>query len=120
MLKNINIKNIIKINQDAEKFKINKKYDRVVCAGLLEFVDSVEKVLSNIKKHSKKNCKLVILCPRDNLFAKFYKNYHKKNNIRINIFNLNTIKKHLISSGWKIKKIKKILFSNIILATVKK
>jgi 2-polyprenyl-3-methyl-5-hydroxy-6-metoxy-1,4-benzoquinol methylase len=119
MLKNIKTKDIIKINQDAENFKTKNKFEKIVCAGLLEFVESAEKVLINIKKYSKKNCSLVILCPSNNLLAKMYKMYHSKNNIKINLFNTNKIENILKKSGWKIKKIKKVLFSNIILAVPK-
>jgi len=96
ILKNINTKGVIKINQNAENFKIKNKFDRVVCAGLLEFVGSAEKVLINIKKYSKKNCKLVILYPNDNFLAKLYKIYHLKNNIRIKLFSAHKIENILI------------------------
>ena len=119
MLNNINEKNIIKINQSAESFNIQKKFDIIVCAGLLEFVNSSEKVLKNIKKYSKKNCKLVILCPQNNLLARLYKFYHYFNKINIRLFNYIEIEKILNLTGWKIKKIKKIFFSNVILATLK-
>jgi len=119
MLKNIKTKNIIRINQDAENFKVKNKFEKIVCAGLLEFVESSEKVLINIKKYSTKNCKLVILCPNNNLLGKLYKIYHSSNNIKINLFNTNEIKNILKNSGWKIKKIKKVFFSNIILAILK-
>jgi len=119
MLKNIKTKKIIKIHQDAENFKIKNKFEKIVCAGLLEFVDSAEKVLVNIKKHSKKNCKLLILCPSNNFLAKLYKIYHSKNHIKINLFSINEIENIFKNSGWKIKKIKKVFFSNIILASLK-
>ena len=66
--------------------EFKKKFEKIVCAGLLEFVNSSEKVLKNIRKHSKKNCRLVILCPGDNLLAKFYKLYHSTNKINIKLF----------------------------------
>jgi len=119
MLENIKSKNIIKINQDAESFKLKNKFEKIVCAGLLEFVESAEKVLINIKKYSTKNCGLVILCPSNNILAKLYKIYHTSNNIKINLFNTNEIKNILKNSGWKVKKIEKVLFSNIILAVPK-
>ena len=119
MLNNITEKNIVKINQSAESFDIKKKFEKIVCAGLLEFVGSSEKVLKNIKKHSKKKCELVILCPQNNILAKIYKFYHYLNKINIRLFEFEEIEKVLNLSGWKIKKIKKILFSNIILATLK-
>tara|TARA_B100001063_G_C16587662_1_gene463980 strand:- start:187 stop:789 length:603 start_codon:yes stop_codon:yes gene_type:complete len=120
MLKKIREKNIIKVNQNVENFNINNTFEKVVCAGILEFVNSVEKVLKNIKKHSKNNCILVILCPTDNFLAKLYKIYHACNGIKINLFETNKIKKVINNSGWQIKKIKKVFFSNIIVAILKK
>lgn len=119
MLKNIKTKNIIKINQDAEKFRMKKKFEKIVCAGLLEFVRSAEKVLINIRKYSTKNSELVILCPSNNILAKLYKIYHSSNNIKINLFSTKKIRSILKNSGWKVKKIKKVLFSNVILAVPK-
>tara|TARA_B100000780_G_C21120711_1_gene453915 strand:+ start:811 stop:1413 length:603 start_codon:yes stop_codon:yes gene_type:complete len=116
MLNNLNDKNIIKINQDAEKIKIKKKFDKIICTGLLEFVKSPEKVLKNIKKSAKKNCDFVILCPSDNFLAKIYKIYHSRNNINIKLFSFYEINNILKKTGWKVKKRKKVIFSNIILA----
>ena len=70
-LNNIHVKNVIKINKNAEKFQLNRKFNKIICAGLLEFVDSPELILKNIKKHALKHCRLVILCPSDNLLGKF-------------------------------------------------
>ena len=39
MLKNIENHKIIKINSNAESFKIKKKFKKIICAGLLEFTN---------------------------------------------------------------------------------
>jgi len=119
MLKKIKDKTIIKINQNAENFKINKKFDVIICAGLLEFVKSPNKILRKLKTSSKKNCKLIILCPSENIFAKIYRLNHSKNGLQINLFNSIKIGNILNKSGWRIERQKKILFSIILLAKLK-
>ena len=115
MLNNIHVKNVIKINKNAEKFQLNRKFNKIICAGLLEFVDSPELILKNIKKHALKDCRLVILCPSDNLLGKLYKFYHFKNKIKIKLFNINEFAKILKKTGWSIISTKHIAFSHIIL-----
>lgn len=115
MLNNINLKNVVKINKNAEKFQLNKKFNKIICAGLLEFVNSPELVLQNIKKHALKDCRLVILCPSDNLLGKLYKFYHSRNNIEIKLFDIIKFAKTLKKTGWSIISSKYVLFSHVIL-----
>ena len=119
MLDKIKDKQIIKIHQNAENLKLNRKFDIIICTGLLEFINSPQKVLKKLKKFSKKNCKLILLCPSENLFAKIYKLNHSKNGFKINLFNSVKIFHILNKSGWKILKQKKILFSIVLLAKLK-
>jgi 2-polyprenyl-3-methyl-5-hydroxy-6-metoxy-1,4-benzoquinol methylase len=116
MLKKIKDKTIIKINQNAENLRIKKKFDIIICAGLFEFVKSPHNILKKLKISSKKDCRLIILCPSENLFAKIYKLNHSKNGLQINLFNQVKIDNIFKKSGWKIVKQKKILFSIILLA----
>ena len=116
MLKKIKDKTIIKINQNAENLRIKKKFDIIICAGLFEFVKSPHNILKKLKISSKKDCRLIILCPSENLFAKIYKLNHSKNGLQINLFNQVKIDNIFKNSGWKIVKQKKILFSIILLA----
>lgn len=119
MLDKIKDKQIIKIHQNAENFKLKKKFDIIICAGLLEFIKSPQIVLKRLKMFSKKNCKLILMCPSDNFFAKIYKLNHSKNGLKINLFNSDKIFQILNNSGWKILKQKKILFSIVLLAKLK-
>ena len=84
--------------------------------GLFEFVKSPHNILKKLKISSKKDCRLIILCPSENLFAKIYKLNHSKNGLQINLFNQVKIDNIFKKSGWKIVKQKKILFSIILLA----
>tara|TARA_B100001057_G_C22598055_1_gene851663 strand:+ start:155 stop:754 length:600 start_codon:yes stop_codon:yes gene_type:complete len=115
MLNQIHDKKIKKICQNAENFLIKKKFEIIICAGLLEFVDSPQKVLKCIRKVSKTNTKLIILYPSNNFLAKIYKFYHLINGVKIILFDENKIKDLFKKTGWKILKSKNIFFSNIML-----
>lgn len=115
MLKNIKNHKIIKINNNAENFKIKKKFKKIICAGLLEFVKSPKKILENIKIHSNKDTTLVVLLPMNNIFGIFYKLFHLFNGLNIKIFKDNEINEIFIKSYWKIEKRKNFLFSAIFL-----
>ncbi len=105
MLKKLPKKNVNPILADAAEVKINKKFDLILIAGLLEFVDNFEKVLKNAERHLKNNSNLIILFPRNNIFGKMYKLFHKKNNIEIKLFSMSEIE--LILSNLNISVIKK-------------
>ena len=53
MLSFIDEKKIVKIKQNIETLKLNKKFDKLVCAGLLEFTSNPTKTLQ-VKKLQKK------------------------------------------------------------------
>ncbi len=115
MLNQIKDKKVKKICQNAESFLIKKKFEVIICAGLLEFVNSPQKVLKSIRKVSKTNSKLIILYPSNNFLAKIYKSYHLRNGIKIILFDENKIKNLFKKTGWKILKSKGVFFSNVML-----
>lgn len=113
MLAQIKEKKIKKIAQNIELLKLNKKFDKLLCAGLIEFTTKPLKALNNINKIAKKNAILVLLCPKNNFFGKIYQFFHLNNNIKINLFSINEIKYILNKSEWKILKKDEFLFSMI-------
>ena len=113
MLNQIKEKKIKKIKQNSEELIINKKFDKLICAGLLEFNTNPLKTLKNINKISKKKAILVLLCPKNNLFGKLYRKFHLNNNIKIKLFSTLEIKKLLKKSNWNILKKDEFLLSMI-------
>lgn len=113
MLNQIKEKKIKKIRQNSEKLRINEKFDKLICAGLLEFNKNPLKTLKNINKISKKRAILILLCPENNFFGKLYRKFHANNNIKIKLFSYLEIKSLLKKSNWDILKKEKFLFSMI-------
>lgn len=71
---------------DVQNFNLNKKFDKILCAGVLEFLDSPYKAIESIKKHLKKNGFLVILYPPLNFWGLLYKMYHYFHGLNIKLF----------------------------------
>ena len=112
-IKNHN-KKVKKILQNVETLKLNKKFDKIISAGLIEFVKKPIRVFENINKISKKNCTFVLLCPKDNFFGKIYKLFHLFNKIDINLFSIDQLNNLSQKSGWKIIKKESFLFSTVL------
>tara|TARA_B100001057_G_C22537802_1_gene828354 strand:+ start:45 stop:638 length:594 start_codon:yes stop_codon:yes gene_type:complete len=112
-IKNQN-KKVKKITQNIETLKLNQKFDKIISAGLIEFVRKPLKVFQNINKISKKNSTFVLLCPKNNFFGKIYKFFHMLNRININLFSIEQLNHLSQKSGWKIVKEQSFLFSIIL------
>ncbi len=107
-------KKVKKILQNIETLKLNQKFDKIISAGLIEFVKKPIKVFRNINKISKKNSTFVLLCPNNNFFGKLYKLFHLFNNININLFSIDQLNYLSQKSGWRIVKKESFLFSTVL------
>ena len=109
MLNKLLSKNIKPILADASNLNLHKRFDLILIAGLLEFVDNFEKILINANKHLKKNANIIILFPRKNFFGKIYKYFHKKNGIEIKLFSKFEVENILLNLNFTIVE-KKYIF----------
>ena len=121
MLKNIKNNQIKKFLGDAKKINLNMTFDIIVCAGIIEFIGPIDQLLLNVKKHSNTNTNFLILLPRKNILGKIYQFFHKRNDVKIKLYNISEIDKELNHSDWKIIKFKKVFpFSYAILCKLNK
>ena len=120
MLDKIKSLKVIKIVGDVAKINLKRKFDLIVCLGVLEFNKSYDKILRNIFTHSHKKTEILIMMPYDSLFSKFYSKFHRQNKINLNIkseYYINSI----LNKWFIIKKEKKIFpFSKIFMCQKKK
>lgn len=94
---------IIAINADVTTLDLKQQYHLAFSAGMLEFVANPLQVL--IKTHSllKPGATFILLIPTKTISGFFYKMYHKRNNININLFEINSFKLSAKHTGWKVK-----------------
>ena len=100
MLKNIKDNEIIKIKTNANKLRLNKKFDIIICLGIFEFNKNYNQIFKTIKLHSDYKTNILMMIPYKNFFSLFYFIFHKLNNISLNIYSeknlINLIKKNFI------------------------
>ncbi len=86
MVQQLPKENVTGIVSDAESFNPGKQFDKVICAGLLEFVDNPVVVLRNLNQYILGNGIMVCLVPPKDLFGRAYEYFHKRNGFKINLF----------------------------------
>ncbi len=91
---------------DVENFNLNKKFDKILSCGVLEFCKDYRLVFKNFNKHLKDNGEVVILFPKISFFGFLYKIYHLSHGVNITLTGLNKIKKIIKETGFEIVNIK--------------
>lgn len=71
---------------DIEKLALPKQFDRVICAGVLDFVTQPEIAFTNLCRLVSPGGRLVVLCPRKGPGGIFYRIEKFFFGIRINLF----------------------------------
>lgn len=92
-------------NWDIETMPTDLKYDRVVCAGVLDFVQKPEVAFANLCKLVNQDGKLVILCPRQGLGGLFYRVEKYFFGMRINLFSEAWLSEQASHHGLKLTKV---------------
>ena len=87
---------------DAAQIKIDENFDRIISAGLLEFVDNAKAVLTNARNHINDKGWLILLVPRNNLAGWAYRFFHKRNGIGISLYDLSQLRELAADSGWAV------------------
>jgi 2-polyprenyl-3-methyl-5-hydroxy-6-metoxy-1,4-benzoquinol methylase len=105
---------------DIVKKSVNKKFDKIVCGGALEFTSNPDKALKNISKSLKKHSTFVLLYPRLTSLGLAYKLYHFKNRLNIYLFSDRKINNLFEKNGMKIVNlIKPHSFAGVLKAKLK-
>lgn len=89
-----------------KKFKLNEKFDVVVCYHVIEHIKNPINFIKNLKMIIKKNGYLIIGTPDfDSAMARRYKNKYRllHDKTHISLFSLDSISRLLRDSGFKIK-----------------
>ncbi len=102
MIKKYKSKKLNGVVGDILSFNFKNKFDKVFCAGLLEFTNFPIETIKIFNKILKNDGTIVILFPRFNPFGMLYFIYHKLNNINIKLFSNNSISLMCHLSGFEV------------------
>lgn len=98
---------------DIESNLIEQKFDRVICAGVLDFVRNPEVAFSNLCRLVSPGGKLVILCPRQGMGGLFYRCEKYLLGMQINLFSSDWLSSQASKHGLKISDISYPLPTNM-------
>lgn len=84
---------------DVESMRLPEKFDKILCAGVLEFCTQPGDAIANLARHLKGGGCLVLLFPRMSVTGALYWLYHCFHGFRIKFFSVDEIASHLARVG---------------------
>ncbi len=105
MLKQLESNNILRAQADIQAVAFQKPFDRVLCAGALEFLESIDPFLENAKSLLAKDGLMAILLPKRGIWGFCYKFFHWSHSVPIQLFSYRMLEKKLNKLGFQIKAI---------------
>ena len=107
---------ITPIQADATKLQLDQTFDKILSAGMLEFVPDPLAVLKNLSTLATPKGQLVLLIPVKNFLGYLYHFYHRSHNVSIQLFSDKDMTNLANQSGWQIKTSQRCgLFANALL-----
>jgi len=81
--------------------ELEYKFNRISCAGVLEFIPDPVAALENAPKHIDPDGRMVLLVPLQNLWGRLYRLYHYSHGVQINLFRPAEIDRIARQTGWR-------------------
>lgn len=93
---------------DITSISLDYTFDRILCAGALEFVVDPDAVLRNARALAAEDCRMVVLVPNSNLFGLLYKLFHKSHGVRLNLFRPKSLRDMADLAGWRVDRVERV------------
>ena len=85
---------------DVTTVSLKKSFERIVCAGVMEFVEQPEAVLENARRHANPGTVMGVLVPLNSFFGRLYRLYHHHHQIYVRLFTPAKFSKMATQAGW--------------------
>jgi len=92
---------------DVEHLNLNRQFDKILCAGPLEFCKQPLTALKNLRQHLAKRGYLVLSVLNVSIIGVAYSLYHMCHGFRINLFSLGRITSLLQEAEFRVEAIEK-------------
>ncbi len=92
---------------NIESFDLDRKFNKILAAGPLEFCENPFKAMQNLRKHISDNGSLVCTVPRISLAGAAYWCYHLSHGLAIKLFSLKGIISILDRAGFEVETVLK-------------
>lgn len=104
MLMHLPGKGVTAIEADAAVFRIDRSFDVILSAGLLEFVPDPLAVLRNAAAHASPKTVMVLLIPRFSILGLAYRQYHCAHRTLVKLFRQKEIIAMARAAEWKVER----------------
>lgn len=95
---------------DIEKFRLEKKFDKIICAGVLEFTESPGNAIQMLARHLKPRGNIIFLYSRPTPGTFMYVLLHRFHGLSLKIIAQKKLQKLLNEAGLEITAHKKLPF----------
>ena len=102
MLRELNDSRIKRVRADIENIKFKVGFDRVLCAGAIEFLPDIKNFFSNMKNLLSATGKAVLLIPKKGMLGVLYKAFHRSHAVEISLFTIDELEYILNANNLKI------------------
>jgi len=92
---------------DIETMDLGRSFDKILCAGPLEFCRKPAKALRNLRRHINNGGYMVVSTLSVSPFGFVYWFYHLSHGLRINLFSLSRIAALLKEAGFRIEVVRR-------------
>jgi SAM-dependent methyltransferase/uncharacterized membrane protein YbhN (UPF0104 family) len=99
---------------DLETLSLSREFDRVVCAGVLDFVLDPEKAFANLCAHVSADGRVVLLVPRTGPGGVWYRFEKAMIRVRVNLYSLRWFEEMGAASGFEVTAVAYPLFHNMV------
>ena len=105
MLYHLKGKGILRAQADIQTVAFQNTFDRVLCAGALEFLESIDPFLKNAKTLLAQDGLMTILLPKRGIWGFFYKIFHWSHSVPIQLFSYRKLENKLNKYGFNLQEI---------------
>lgn len=95
---------------DIENFSLGKKFDKIICAGVLEFIENPGSAIRMLAKHLKPKGSIIFLYSRPSLGTFAYVLLHRLHSLSLKVISQKKLQKLLNEAGLEITAHKKLPF----------
>ncbi len=100
---------------NAEAFIADRKFDLILCLGVIEFCTNPGKVFNNVSKMLSPEGIFIILMPTKNIMGILYKIFHKGHGVNVKLYDMQEIETYALKSGLIMQKFKITYFFSTVL-----
>ncbi len=84
---------------DLERLELGRTFDRVLCFGVLDFVDDAERCVANLARHVAEGGRLVVEVPHRSIGGFVYRFCYPHRSVRLRLYDSHALERWAAKSG---------------------